>query len=608
MCGIAGYYCNKDRPGEDILRNMTESLSHRGPDATGYFSEGPVGFGHQRLKIIDLSDAANQPMVSANGRYVMIFNGEVYNFKSIAAELKLQPKTHSDTEVVLEAFSSAGIRSFGMFNGMYALMIYDKQERKLTIARDRIGIKPLYYYQNSDNYFFASELKAIRKAPVDLVINQNTISGFLQLGYIPGPDTIYQNVSKFPAGHYMEITDDGMEVKPYWELTERIKPDPVNDEATAKKELADRIRKSVEYRMISDVPFGTFLSGGIDSSLVTAMAQSLSSKPVNTFSIGFKESDYNEAPYAKKVADYLGTSHHTFMVSHQEAIDLFDEIIQTYDEPFADSSGIPTMLVSKLARQHVTMTLSGDGGDELFYGYGSYKWAARLSYPGLKMFRKPISAIMGQLNDRYKRVGKLIDYPSTESLKRHIFSQEQYFFSSLEIDKLVIPKMEWVIMENFNTGRELSPVEEQALFDLHYYLKDDLLVKVDRASMKYGLETRVPLLDHEIVEFALNLSENLKLKNGEPKYLLKQVLYDLVPARYFDRPKWGFSIPLRHWLKNELRDWMEIYTGKEMVEGAGLVNYSVVNDLKKKYLNGQDHLFNRLWLIIVLHKWLSDYK
>jgi asparagine synthase (glutamine-hydrolysing) len=605
MCGIAGYYDSNASTNREVLKQMTGKLHHRGPDANGYYYDSLVGLGHQRLKIIDLSDAANQPMTSRNGRYVIVFNGEVYNYRAIAAGLEIPLKTNSDTEVVLEVFALEGAGCLKRFNGMFAFAVYDKQEQKMTLARDRIGIKPLYYHQQGNSILFASELKAIKAVQKDLQINKKVIASFLHYGYIPEPFTIYKDVHKFPAGHYMECHNDKIELKSWWSPAEKINKPVLSDEQSAKSELKALLQQSVSHRLMSDVPFGTFLSGGIDSSLVTAIAQSVSKKPIKTFSIGFKEAKYDESVYAKSVSDYLKTDHHPFVVTYQDAIDLMDDYFDAYDEPFADSSGIPTMLVSRLARKHVTMTLSGDGGDELFFGYGAYHWAKRLQNPLISIFRKPLSMGMDLLADRYKRIGKLIDFPSKKHLPGHIFSQEQYYFSEPEIKRLLTNPEKVFQPDDSTLNRTLTAVEKQAFFDLQYYLKDDLLVKVDRASMHYSLETRVPLLDHHIVEFALNLSPELKIRNGVSKYLLKQVLYDYVPKKYFDRPKWGFSIPLNQWLKKELRHWLEDYTSKSVIEQARLIRYDEVEQLKKKYLQGQDHLYNRLWLIIVLHKFLS---
>ena len=350
--------------------------------------------------------------------------------------------------------------------------------------------------------------------------------------------------------------------------------------------------------MISDVPFGTFLSGGIDSSLVTAIAQSLSTEPVKTFNIRFEDSKYDESPFARAVSEYLGTSHFEYTVTEKDGIELIPELMNIYDEPFADSSAIPTLLVSKMAKQHVSMTLSGDGGDELFMGYGAYKWAERLNYPLIKNFRAPIKGALSILSNRYKRVSHLFEKVPNDQLCSHIFSQEQYLFSRSEIKELLRPEFysDFMLDEKPRLARKPTAAEEQSLFDLKYYLKDDLLVKVDRASMHYSLETRVPLLDYRIVEFAFNLNPSLRSKNGVSKYLLKKVLFDFVPGKYFDRPKQGFAIPLQRWMKNGI-----IYP---KADNRGLNNFFNKNEIerfyKEFYIKGTDYLYNRVWELIML--------
>lgn len=617
MCGITGYYSPNKLFSESELHAMTNSLEHRGPDAFGYYMDECIGFGHRRLSILDLSAAADQPMFSHCGRFVIIYNGEVYNYREIALELKankpqLNFKTTSDTEVILEAFAHWGEHFVEKLNGMYAIAIYDIQERALFIYRDRMGIKPIYYYWDGENIVFASELKALKKlkGKIDLKFNVTAVHEFLHLGYIPEPHSIYEHIQKMPAGTFFKIKGKKLIVTNYWKAEHRIKQQVEDDFNSAKKTLTALIESSVNYRMISDVPFGTFLSGGIDSSLVTAIAQKFSNKPINTFSIGFKDEKHNESNFAKNVANYLKTNHHEFILTEKESMPLFDTLNSIYDEPFADSSAIPTLIVSKLAREYVKMTLSGDGGDELFMGYGAYQWAKRLSNPVLKTLRRPIAFGLSQFNSRYQRVGELLRYRDEASKKSHIFSQEQNLFSRQEIKALIHLDLQkdLLLKENFNSlMRTLSSEEEQALFDINYYLKDDLLVKVDRASMHYSLETRVPLLDYRIVEFALNLSTDLKIKNGESKYLLKQIVYDYIPKAFFNRPKWGFSIPLVKWLKNDLQFLMEDYLSERIIKKHGLVNYEVVLHLKKQFLERNiDHLYNRIWVLIVLHQWLEE--
>lgn len=611
MCGIAGFVDFRQLSSQTDLELLTECIAHRGPDAGGYFYDGITGLGHRRLSILDLSAAANQPMYSANNQYIIVFNGEVYNFQEIALELDINLKTTSDTEVILEAFVKWGPNFVHRLNGMFALAIYNKVEKELFLYRDRMGIKPVYYYQEGSYFAFSSELKSLIKLPhlqKKLTLNKEAISQFLYLGYIPRPNSIYSEIKKMDSGTYLLLNKKGLKTIPYWQLTDQFKPDLLHNEIEAKAKLKELVLSSVKYRMISDVPFGTFLSGGIDSSLITAAAQQVSSTPVKTFSIAFHASKYNEAKYASAVANHLSTNHHEFTVTEKEALEWVDQLTGIYDEPFADSSAIPTLIVSELARKHVTMTLSGDGGDELFFGYGMYQWAERLSNPLVNTFRKPIAKALPWLGNRFERAAQVFLYEDANRRKSHIFSQEQYLFSQKEIYKLLNPEFQAkaLIIEDWNVqARKLTPMEDQALFDMYYYLQDDLLVKVDRATMRHSLETRVPLLDYRIVEFALNLSPDLKFKNGVNKYLLKQVLYDFVPKEIFDRPKWGFSIPLAIWLKTSLRYLIEDYLSEKVVNRYGVVNYAEVKRLKESFLQGKEYLYNRVWLLIVLHKWLS---
>lgn len=612
MCGIAGHYSKTSFFAPDDIKRMTDCMAHRGPDADGHFVEGPVALGHRRLSIIDLSVAANQPMFSHNNRYAIVFNGEIYNFQEVAKELKVQMKTHGDTEVILEAFVQFGERFIEKLNGMFAIAIYDKETQDLYLYRDRIGIKPIYYYWDGVNFAFSSELKGLRNVPVilgKLSLDKQALNNYFHLEYIPEPRSIYKEIKKQPSGSYIKIANGVFSINYFWKPEDKVRAEVVTDEKQALETLRGLIESSVRYRMISDVPFGTFLSGGTDSSVVTAVAQSISNVPVNTFSIGFKEAKFNESHFAAAVAKQLGTNHHEFTVSYSDALELIDTIVDAYDEPYSDNSVVPTMLVSKLARKHVTMTLSGDGGDELFMGYGAYTWANRLNQPFVKSFRKPIGAALSMI-DKYKRASELFFYPDEESRKSHIFSQEQYVFAQYELKDL--------LNKDYYTGvdidestppmpRKLSVAEDQAFFDLRYYLKDDLLVKVDRATMQYSLETRVPLLDYRIVEFALNLDERLKVKNGTQKYLLKELLYSYVPRELFNRPKWGFGAPLGFWLKNELRPLLESALSEEKTKQIGILNYSTVNSLKQRFFNGEDYLYKKLWQMIVLHKWAEKY-
>jgi asparagine synthase (glutamine-hydrolysing) len=634
MCGIAGFMSFNRYFNEEDLHKMTNRIAHRGPDAEGFFFDGICGLGHRRLSIIDLSDRSNQPMYSANGRYVIVYNGEVYNFQEIGAGLKessgntsLKLKTSSDTEVILEAFSQLGIDSIQQLNGMFAIAIYDKELQELYLIRDRLGIKPLMYYWDGNNLAFASEIKSLTElSKVNREINPESIGDFLHLGFIPAPNSIFKHIYKLHPGTYLKIDKNGIATTRYWNVRQKLTNNIITDKEEALVKLSDLLMSSVQYQLKSDVPFGVFLSGGIDSSLVTAQAVGLSGVKVNTFSIGFEENSHNESEYAKAIANYLGTNHHEFIVSYKDAINLFDRIFETYDEPNADSSFIPTMLVSKLARKYVTVTLSGEGGDELFFGYGAYIWAKRLANPAVKLLRKPAAALLSNMSSRYQRVAQLLRTEDSYNLRSHIFSQEQYYFTNTEINDLIKApfakpgflsdlsgqESESILAELQSEGlttvkqRKLNAMEQQALFDIKYYLPYDLLTKVDRSSMQFSLETRVPYLDHRVVEFAINLSPELKYNKGIPKYILKQILYKYVPEKLFDRPKQGFAIPLNKWLRNELKYLITDYLNPEVIKSIGIADPSKVQKLVNEFIDGKDYLYNRIWLLIVLHKWFKD--
>ena len=555
-------------------------------------------------------------MHSHCGRYVMIYNGELYNYNEIRDDkMSGYPwKSSGDTEVILECYARYGSECFQWFNGMFAIAIWDKQEKKMILARDHVGIKPLYFYVQEDVFVFASELKAIKNAVPALEINYSVISSFLHLGYIPHPYSIYKGVRKLSAGSYAEVSmvsknNISISEFSFWKIQDKINKTLITDEKAAKTQLNELVTDAVQKQLISDVPIGTFLSGGTDSSLVTAVAAKVSAKKVKTFSIAVTDGKVNEAPFAAAVAKHLDTEHYELPISQQEMLEMVPGFLKVYDEPFCDSSAFPTMLVSKLARKHVTVTLSGDGGDELFGGYNSYLWATRLQNPLLKFAAPFIYAGTQLLSSRYKRAGLLFQQYPKANFKSHIFSQDQYFFSENELNRLLIKPV--IDFSSFNyefTGRKLTAMEQMSFWDMENYLKDDLLVKVDRASMQYSLETRVPLLDYRLVEFSLNLSPELKInKAGTMKYLLKELLYDYVPKPLLDRPKWGFSIPLVKWLKTDLKWLIDKYCSKDRIENAGIVKYEVVQKMVNQYQQGNnDYLYNRIWSIIVLHWFLDE--
>jgi asparagine synthase (glutamine-hydrolysing) len=616
MCGIAGFYSTSQKFSETNLKNMTTALSHRGPDADGFFFDGICGLGHRRLSIIDLSAAANQPMFTPDERFAMVYNGEVYNFKELKKQLDTPLRTNSDSEVILALFAKMNIRAVYQLNGIFAFAIYDQFEKALYLFRDRIGVKPLYYYYDEENFAFASEIKSLLELPqIAKNLDKSAVADFLHLGYIPAPKSIFQNIHKMPAGSWLKISPQGLVQDQYWSLSEKVydaatqkKLGILNREAEAKQQLKKTLLSAVNYQLVSDVPLGVFLSGGIDSSLVTALATQEADNQINTFSIGFKENKFNESEYARAVAKHLNTNHHELMVSTEEAKALIPQLIDIYDEPFADSSAIPTLLVSKLARQHVTVALGGDGGDEQFFGYGMYQWAERLAKPFWQTVRKPVAGTLRMFKgNKYQKARSLFNYSKKQDLASHIFSQEQHLFSKKEISNLLINPGSQSKYGFLPVKRNLNAMEAQALFDLQYYLQDDLLVKVDRASMRFGLEARVPLLDHRVIEFAINLAPELKYKNKTSKYLLKQVLYDYVPAKMFDRPKQGFAIPLIDWLKTDLQYLIDDYLNENIIKHYGLVKYEAVDSIKKQFLKGNSYYYNRLWALIVLHQFMAKH-
>lgn len=608
MCGITGFISSSYSKVD--LERMTNAIHRRGPDAAGYYynAEKNVALGHRRLSIIDLSEAANQPFYSDSGRYIMVFNGEIYNFLDLKQQFQLQPKTHSDTEIILLLFEKMGTDCFNLFNGMFAIAIWDNQENRLILARDRVGKKPLYFKHHNNQFFFASELKALTAlAPQEP--DFSALPLYLHLGYMPGTHSFYKHVSKLKSGHWLIWKDHKIESKAFWKIEDHVLKNKNIQEAEAAKKLEHILETAVAYRLIADVPLGTFLSGGIDSSLVTALAQKQKSSAIKTFSIGFKESKFNESAYAKKVADHLKTDHHEFILSSDDAKNMVVHLMDIYDEPYTDSSSIPTLLVSEMARKHVTVTLSGDGGDELFLGYGRYDWAERLNRFPYALFHQWIGMGMKSFgNNRYKRIGEVLTYASDSYLPAHIFSQEEYLFSLAEIKEMLVQPQAQLSFTaadfDMPVPEYLQPCETQSLFDFKNYLQEDLMIKVDRASMHHSLEVRAPLLDYRLVEFAYSLPAHLRKKEQTSKYLLKQLLYKHIPKEIFDRPKWGFSFPLENWLKTDLNFLITTYLHPDIVHQFQIVKPEFVQNLLNRFYAGDTYLYNRIWSLIQLHQWM----
>ncbi len=621
MCGIAGIISRKTLDHSAVLR-MMDGLVHRGPDAKGIFTDEShtVALVHTRLSIIDLSTAANQPFYSQDKRYVVVFNGEIYNFKNIRKELEsvnseIRFRTNSDTEVILHAFACWGVELVDRLEGMFAIAICDTILDKLFLFRDRVGKKPLYYFCDYQHFIFASEIKSLLLHPAvagSKEIDKQAVHEFLHLGYIPEPKTIYRSIRKFPAGSVGEVWSNlSFSFRPYWKaedqpLEERVS---IND-STLKATLREKLHSAVQKRLVSDVPLGSFLSGGTDSSLVTAVASEYTKGPIKTFSIGFKESKFDEHRFAAQVASQLKADHHEYILYESEAVGILETYLDHLDEPFADTSTIPTMLVSKLARKEVTVALTGDGGDELFLGYGAYTWANRFSNPLFKAIQSPLAFGLNTFGgERLKRIAHLLEKVDKQHLRSHIFSQEQYFFSDSEIrNKLLKQTSDYESFRYNDPARvvTLSEEEKQAMFDFNFYLKDDLLVKVDRASMFHGLECRCPLLDQEVIEFAFNAPIQVKRRGGVNKWILKELLKEYLPDSLIHRPKWGFSIPLSRWLKNDL-SYLMVYLDDERLEETGVFNPVYIRDMVDRFHKGEYYLYNRLWAVIIVQRFLLSH-
>lgn len=649
MCGIAGALQNALNPKEwdHLLFSMIDTLTHRGPDDAGlwYDAEAGIGLGHRRLSIIDLSPQGHQPMLSFSGRYVIVYNGEIYNFKNIRKELdgkNIQWKGHSDTEVLLAAIEVWGVdAAVRRANGMFAFALWDRGKRVLWLCRDRLGIKPLYYARTGKGIAFGSELKAIRTHPAfSAEIDRYALALYFRYNCIPAPYTIYKNTWKLLPGHILRVSLDdlrgGEELQRpycYWdamtiaEAGQNSSFQGVADEAVDK--LDSLLRDSVKKRMVSDVPLGAFLSGGIDSSTVVALMQAQSDRPVRTFSIGSAISYYNEAQYAKVVANHLGTDHTELYVTPEQAMAVIPKLPTLYDEPFADSSQIPTFLVSELARKYVTVSLSGDGGDELFGGYNRHTWAPQIwnrirSCP--QFFRKALSTAIGCLSPKswdaifektislfpgrfdhrvpgYKmqKLAEVLPAGSAAEMYRILTSHWN------DPSALVLGGEEPTEMWSDSGSKILAAdfAHYMMLMDLRTYLPDDILTKVDRASMGVSIEARVPLLDHRVVEFAWRLPFDMKIRNGQGKWILRQVLYKYVPKELVERPKSGFGIPIDSWLRGPLRDWAEALIDESRLQLEGFFNPEPIRQKWAEHLAGKRNWAYHLWDVLMFQAWLE---
>ena len=632
MCGIAGFIDFESNSSIQTLKEITDVLHHRGPDDSGYSfydeSDYQIGLGHRRLSILDLSRHGHQPM--SFEEFEIIYNGEIYNFQEIRKELEEKNYTfssESDTEVIIKAFHEWGIEAVHKFNGMFAISIYDKKNKKIFLIRDRAGVKPLYWYRKNDLILFASELKSFHKHNgFEKIINKDALALYLQYGYILQPHTIFENAYKLRAGHYLEIDLKEKKIKEtkYWSVIDcynKPKLDISKNEAINKMEKI--LKSAFNYRMISDVPVGVFLSGGYDSSLVTALLQHNRSEKLNTFTIGFQEKGFDESPFAKQVASHLGTNHTEYYCTHKDALEIIPKLAHIYDEPFGDASAIPTILVSRLAKKNVTVSLSADGGDEIFAGYTKYESVIDLhnKLAKIPMFlRKTIAWILKTINPNYiPFMSKISDFKTKfEKIKNMLLAESPAIIMSQliqqntnkEIKKILLTETSEVT-NNFDTYKLINnnndEINQILAIDYQTYMVDDILTKVDRATMSVSLEGREPLLDHRIIEFAARLPSDLKYNNGNKKWLLKEITHKYLPKQLMDRPKKGFAVPITEWFKDELKDYLLLYLNEERLNKERIFNTKEVLKQRDIYLNGDKEDINRLWLILMFEMWYEQW-
>jgi asparagine synthase (glutamine-hydrolysing) len=653
MCGFAGFFTPLSNASDERLNvsatHMANALLHRGPDDCGIWVDSEVGIalGHRRLSIVDLSPQGHQPMLSACGRFVIAFNGEIYNHEIIRRELDTLHacpswRGHSDTEVMLAAIAHWGVveaikRSIGMF----ALALWDRKERVLHLIRDRLGEKPLYYGWMGDVFLFGSELKALRAHPAwGGEINRDALAALMRHNYIPAPYSIYKGIFKLLPGTILSLSFDGAAKNrfctpmPYWSVEEVAESGVANPfsgtEEDAIEHLDGLLRQSVRQQMVADVPLGAFLSGGVDSSAVVALMQAQSDRPVKTFTIGFHEAGYNEAEHAKAVAQHLGTEHTELYVTPEQAMAVIPRLPTLYDEPFADSSQIPTFLVSQLARQHVTVSLSGDGGDELFGGYNRYFWGRDI-WKRIGWMPSEMRVLIGKMlkgvspqrwDDIFARLGPLLPSKLRQRIpgdKLHKLAeilgarQPEEMYQGLvshwkDPDALVIDghepptvltdRSQWADLEDFS--------HRMMYLDTMTYLPDDILAKVDRASMGVSLESRVPLLDHRVVEFAWRLPLSMKIRNGQGKWILRQVLYKYVPKELIERPKMGFGVPIDSWLRGPLREWAEDLLDEGRLRREGYFHPEPIRVKWLEHLSGKRNWQYHLWDVLMFQAWLEN--
>ncbi len=620
MCGLVGFVSKSIPDAPAVLKRMAEAIRYRGPDAEGYFSDPSSGIalGHKRLSIVDLTATGAQPMESKSGRYILSFNGEIYNHLALRKELAISFRGSSDTETLLESIAEWGVeKTLQKCAGMFAFALWDREKNILTLARDRLGEKPLYYGFGADStLLFASELKALWQHPDWRgAIDEASIASYLRYGYVPAPHTIFKNFFKLLPGYFAEwkLGEVELQSRPYWKL-ETCTPDLNEQESIELTETT--LKNTIREQMIADVPVGAFLSGGIDSSLVAALMQELSPRPIRTFTIAFQDRAYNEAPIAKEVAKRLGTDHNELMVDAQQALQLVPKLSEIYDEPFADSSQIPTTLLAQLTKKHVTVSLSGDGGDELFAGYNRYLFApkiwntlekiphplrsaastAMLAIPGpflrgvLPLFSKASLPL-----DKYYKLARLLPAQNASAVYLQL--------TSLQDPELFLGNIE---SRSFRISPGNDFVRAMQTEDIFHYLPDDILVKLDRACMSASLEGRAPLIDYRLLEVSRRIPTQIHLKDGKGKWILREILHKHLPASLFERAKTGFTAPIGAWLRAELREWAEhlLFQVKPPIDW----NEKEILKMWEEHQSGKRDWQHQLWVFLMLQSWWQQYQ
>ena len=633
MCGIAGFCDFTNQSSELILTKMTDSIRHRGPDDSGasflHHHNAQIGLGHRRLSIIDLSPLGHQPMSYLD--YEIIFNGEIYNYEEIRKELQqygYEFKSHSDTEVILVGFHKWGMKVLEKFIGMFAFTLLDKKENKLYLVRDRVGVKPMYYYYHNDTFLFASELKAFHEHPqFKKTLSPDGLTNYFQFGYSICPDTIFQHTYQVKPGNYLEldIRLKKLSETSYWKIENYYTTKSILSESEILYDLESLLTSAANYRMVSDVPVGLFLSGGYDSSTIAALLQKNRSQKIKTFTIGFNENEFNEAPHAKKVAEYLGTDHTEYYCSMNDALALVPEMPFYFDEPYADYSSIPTMLVSELARKKVTVALSADGGDELFGGYQKYLNA--LKYQKLRslfpnILAKPFQHIYNfTSNALLSDATNLVKYNTTNNkISELIKGQTVIDFARINVQQFEEKSLAKLLLTGKTKKAGLfydnkffesfDDLDRLLLLDFKIFLPDDLLVKIDRATMRVSLEGREPLLDHRLIEYMGKVNAQSKLNHSAKttKYYLKKIAHNNIPETMLNRPKMGFTPPLANWLKGPLKEYVIQYMSKELIESQGILSYPVIDRMKCDFYNlNYPKASKKIWNILMFQMWFEKW-